>query len=153
MSRGRFVALAAALLAVLFAIGPAFAEDNAAKPLKSSTGAVLRSIVVPGWGQYYNEHRLKAGVFFVGEGLFIWGISRNHDLMMGAKTSTDPFFHDYEQFYRNSRNKLIWWLAGTVLLSMGDAYVDAHLLGLDISPDLGPTANPDAAGVRVSYRF
>jgi hypothetical protein len=153
MLRCRFLIAALCLAVQLGVVGPNFAADRADKPLKSTTGAVLRSIAVPGWGQYYTGHRLKAALYLIGEGSFMWGISRNHDLMMAAKTSTDPYYHDYEQFYRNSRNKLIWWLAGAVLLSMGDAYVDAHLYKLDISPDLGSTATADAAGVRFTLRF
>jgi hypothetical protein len=103
------------------------------KPLKSTTGAVLRSMVIPGWGQFYNESYVKAAGFALLQGTLIVSASHENDQMMRFKTGGD---FRLEKFYRNSRNKLLWWLAGTILLSMGDAYVDAHLYKLDISPDL-----------------
>jgi hypothetical protein len=111
------------------------ADEYPVKPQKSTTGAVLRSLVFPGWGQLYNEQYLKSAAFFIAEGSFIAGISHQNDLMLASKHNNLDDFQD-EKFYRNSRNKLIWWLSATVLLSLGDAYVDAKLFGLDISPDL-----------------
>ncbi|MCB1059167.1 MAG: hypothetical protein KDB65_02955 [Calditrichaeota bacterium] len=134
-----------------------------AKPMKSTTGAVFRSLAVPGWGQWYNESRIKSVTFFAFESLFIYGILKNNSSMMAAKRAdaTVPFRYDpehrglgvperidtyvpvfvrdtfrEEHFFRSSRNKLVWWLVGMKLLSMGDAYVDAQLYKIDISPDL-----------------
>jgi len=122
-------------LSSLAAAGISRAEDNTVRPLKSTTGAVLRSLAMPGWGQFYNESYVKAVAFAVVEGTLILSASSQHDQMMRFKTGGD-FFR--EKFYRNNRNKLLWWLTGVVLLSMGDAYVDAHLYHLDVSPDLSP---------------
>ena len=126
----------------------AIAADAAGKPLKSTTGAVLRSLVIPGWGQLYNRSYIKAFAFAALEGTLIVSASHENDQMMRFKTGGDFFF---EKHYRNSRNKLLWWLAGTVLLSMGDAYVDAQLYGLDVSPDLTPQNR--TVGLSVTYRF
>ncbi len=90
-------------------------------------------MVIPGWGQFYNESYVKAAGFALLQGTLIVSASHENDQMMRFKTGGD---FRLEKFYRNSRNKLLWWLAGTILLSMGDAYVDAHLYKLDISPDL-----------------
>jgi hypothetical protein len=53
-------------------------------------------------------------------------------------------------FYLENRRLSNWWLAGVILLSMIDAYVDAHLYDFDESPELGATpaaaSNADAAG-------
>jgi len=140
-------------LLVFFVLGAALnacavAADAAAKPLKSTTGAVLRSLAVPGWGQLYNESYVKAFAFAALEGTLIISASHEHDEMMRFKTGGDFIL---EKHYRNSRNKLLWWLAGTILLSMGDAYVDAQLYGLDVSPDL--TLQHRTVGVTVAYRF
>ncbi len=125
-------------------------EDNRGKPLKSTTGAVLRSMLVPGWGQLYTENYVKAAAFAITEGVLIYSASHEHDQMMRFKTGGDFVV---EKFYRNSRNKLLWWLTGVVLLSMGDAYVDAHLYRLDISPDLSFDRGREMVGITISRNF
>ncbi|MBU0509174.1 hypothetical protein KKH27_10100, partial [bacterium] len=74
--------------------------------------------------------------------------SHQHDQMMRFKNKED---FTKEKFYRNSRNRLLWWLAGMALLSMGDAYVDAHLYRLDVSPDLSPDGT--TIGLTVTCNF
>jgi len=147
---GGILRAAAPLLvaALLVTAVSARAEETAPKPRKSSTAAVLRSLAVPGWGQLYNESYVKAVVFAGIEGSLIFSASHQHDQMKRFEKAGD---FPREQFYRSSRNRLVWWLAGTVLLSMGDAYVDAQLYGLDVSPDL--SLKNGAVGVIVSCNF
>jgi hypothetical protein len=138
----------------------------AGKPLKSSTKAVLLSMAIPGGGQYYTKNYIRSLAFFAAEASFAFGISWQNDRMLAARKSAenwakDPADHQFhheeiysrgiEASYRNQRNKLIWWLAGTIFLSMGDAYVDAHMYGLDVSPNLDN--NTGAVGVAVSRKF
>ena len=100
------------------------------KKAKSPTGAMLRSLLSPGGGQLYNGKWLKAGLLFVTEtGLIVNALYWDHQ----TKKVANAWDRD---FCRNNRNLSIWWLAGVVLLSMGDAYVDAHLANFDVSPDL-----------------
>ena len=145
--------------AVLLALVPVFAEDYPGKPLKSSTGAVFRSLAVPGWGQLYTENYWKAAAFLLVEGGLAAGISWNNDRMLAKmKATPDTIFTEQdlfrdEKFYRNQRNSLIWWLAGTILLSMGDAYVDAHLYGLDWSPEISMDRRGVSGGLAVAVRF
>jgi len=124
-------------------------ESNRVKPKKSTTGAVFRSLAVPGWGQYYNESYVKSAAFFITEVLFIVGTSRYNDQMQAAKKADN--FTD-EKLFRSSRNKNIWWLAGLKLLSLGDAYVDAQLFEIDISPNLTPE-NSDGFQIGATIRF
>lgn len=132
---------------ILLLIGCACEADaqsiSSVKPKKSTTGAVFRSLAFPGWGQLYNESYVKSFAFFATESLIMIGISRNNDWMMAAKKADD---FSNEKLYRNSRNKLIWWIAGMKLLSLGDAYVDAQLFKIDISPSLTPE---DGGGFQV----
>lgn len=150
MSRSGGILRAAApvLVALLLMATEARAEETAPKPRKSSTGAVFRSLVVPGWGQFYNESYVKAVAFAGIEGSLIFSASHQHDQMKRFEKAGD---FSRERFYRSSRNRLLWWLAGTALLSMGDAYVDAQLYGLDVSPDL--SLKNGAVGVAVSCNF
>ena len=97
---------------------------------KNPTGAMLRSLAFPGWGQLYNGKWIKAGLVFMGEtGLVINALYWDHQ----AEKATNSWDRD---FYRDNRNLSFWWLAAVVLLSMGDAYVDAHLSDFDVSTDL-----------------
>lgn len=149
------------LLCVTLICATAFAQDqeplDRSRPLKSTTGAVLRSMVVPGWGQFYNESYYKAIAFAIIEGFQIDGMIRMNDKMNAAK-KVDFHPEQYDAVtqadeykaalsanaaagqdvirYRERRNKTVWWFIGTMLLSMGDAYVDAQLYGIDVSPDL-----------------
>lgn len=108
---------------------------------KSPTGAMLRSLAFPGWGQLYNRKYFKALlVFGIETGLAV-SASYQNDQMRRYEKKGDP---EAAKFYRNDRNRLLWWLAGFVLLSMGDAYVDAHLFDYDISPDLSLAVSPTA---------
>jgi hypothetical protein len=91
---------------------------------------MLRSLAFPGWGQFYNGKYLKATLVFGTEaGLIATAVYWNQK----AVRATD---RDVQLFYQNNRNTANWWLAGTILLSMIDAYVDAHLSDFDESPKL-----------------
>lgn len=98
--------------------------------IKSPTGALIRSLVFPGLGQWYNGKKLKAVAVFLGEtGLLANAIYLNQKLV---KSKTE-----YErEYYINNRNLSVWWLIGVMLYSAADAYVDAHLSDFDESPDL-----------------
>lgn len=91
------------------------------KPVKSPWGAVLRSAVLPGWGQMYNHKPIKAGLALTLNGFLLsriihfdnrWQETRNQD-------------------FRDSRNLFTWYLGLTYLLTLVDAYVDAQLFGFD----------------------
>jgi len=105
-------------------------KDTAIVVQKSPRGAMLRSLFVPGWGQLYNGKWLKAIVIAGAEiGLITNAVIQNQL----AVRSTNIY---EKEFYQNNRGLSIWWLAGIILYSMADAYVDAHLYNFDESPDL-----------------
>jgi len=91
------------------------------KPYKSPLGAVLRSAVVPGWGQYYNESYIKAGVALTVNAALISAILYNNNKW---QTEGDVNF-------RNKRDTFIWIWGLAYLLTLADAYVDANLYGFD----------------------
>jgi len=143
----KLVLLACMLGAV--AVG-AWAKDYPGKPLKSTTGAVFRSLAVPGWGQLYTRNYWKAGGFVAAEGGFIASIWWNQNQLAEFKRQHNLTL---QKFYRNQRNRMVWWLAGTVLLSMGDAYVDAHMFGLDWSPEISWDRRGVSGGLAVAVRL
>ena len=97
---------------------------------KNPRGVMLRSIFVPGWGQFYNEKWLK-GVIVAGAecGIIVNAIIQNQYALNSVTTLE-------KEFYINNRNLSYWWLAGVILYSAVDAYVDAHLFDFDESPNL-----------------
>jgi hypothetical protein len=97
--------------------------------------AMLYSALLPGGGQLYNEAYVKS---FVVVGLQAWLISsaiddgksiRHYNKLMSA--ATEPEFQQYYQAQRNSyRDELksdYWWIGTVAILSVADAFVDAHL--------------------------
>jgi len=104
---------------------------------KSPRGAMLRSVILPGWGQFYNGKWFKALLVAGTEIGLVVNAAIQDDL---ADKAGDEF---EREFYLDSRNLSYWWLAGVTLLSMIDAYVDAHLYKFDESTDLSLRIGPD----------
>ena len=95
---------------------------------KSPRGAMLRSLVVPGWGQFYNGKWFKGLVLGGTEtGLIINAVVQNQ----WAQAADNIYDRD---FYRENRSLSIWWLGGAILYSIADAFVDAHLSDFDDDP-------------------
>lgn len=125
------------VLLLIFALADAGRSDTtvtsppAWKP--SPTGAALRSLLLPGWGQAYDRRPLKAVIVGGIEEGFIYGVYRQHQLFRDARGLRDE---SSAKFYREQRNRLTWMLAGAIIFSVVDAYVDAHLYGFEVSEQL-----------------
>ncbi|MFZ5516404.1 MAG: DUF5683 domain-containing protein [Candidatus Zhuqueibacterota bacterium] len=119
---------------------------------KSPNGAMIRSLIIPGWGQWYNKKKLKAVVVFGTEtGILINSIYLNQ---MTQKSTTTA----EREYYLNNRNLSNWWLVGALLFSVADAFVDAQLSDFDESPvlaflEIRPTQVTAEPGVLLSLRF
>ncbi|HUU44456.1 MAG TPA: hypothetical protein VM118_01880 [Acidobacteriota bacterium] len=99
---------------------------------KSPTGALLRSVAFPGWGQWSNGKKKKAAVYFAVETFFITKalIWRHRARESGIDFTTFDFARDRRNFY--------YWLTGfTIFISMFDAYGDRYLLYLERTRDAG----------------
>lgn len=124
-------------------------NDTVKTSIKSPTGAMIRSLIIPGWGQLYNKKYVKAILAFSAEiGLITNSIYLNQKYI-ASNTELE------REFYINNRNLSNWWLVGVILFSMADALVDAHLSDFDESPDLSllkitPIYNGDDIGVKLS---
>ena len=116
---------------------------------------MLRSAAVPGWGQMYNHQHVKAGAAIAGEGFLAFlavnelrkenrAVDRQNaiaaaDDAAGTDYTVDPAYIDAQlerEAHRNRKINWIWWGLAAHLLSMADAYVDAHLSTFDA--DFGP---------------
>lgn len=116
-------------------------------PLKTETksprGALIRSAVLPGWGQWYNGARWKTGLVTAAAA----GLAAN--IVIQNRRAADSVTEDERAFYENSRNLTWWWVAGLYGLTLADAYVDAHLWHFDTGPELGL----ESVGIRLSVIF
>jgi hypothetical protein len=102
---------------------------------RSPTGALLRSAVLPGWGQFYNDEPVKGIVMGAAEiGLLSWLISEHiqaEDARTAYLETGDPGdLASYER-HRGRRLDLIWYTSAAWLYGMLDAYVDAYLFSFD----------------------
>lgn len=106
---------------------------------KSAWGAVLRSALLPGLGQIYNQSYWKAPIVWGVGGWFIYNyIQNNKDyknyqrLYLTSPTSQNRVNRD---FYRDQRDLFAMYLAFTYLATLVDAYVDAHLFDFSVTED------------------
>ncbi len=97
------------------------------KPVKSPWGAVLRSAVLPGWGQFYNKKYIKSALAASVNGVLFSQIIHNQN--QWEKTG--------ERSYFNRRNDFYWYFGIAYLLTLADAYVDAYLFGFNKAMDIG----------------
>ncbi len=98
---------------------------------KSPWGAVLRSALLPGLGQFYNESYWKIPVIWGVGALLVSGWVYNNNRYISNKdlyidTGSD-LYRQRRDFYRDQRDNFTIYLVITYLLNLVDAYVDAHL--------------------------
>lgn len=145
-------------------IGIIDGTDEPAYPTKSTLGAVLRSAVLPGWGQFYNESYLKVPVVVGLTGFLIWGIVSEHGTYTDYATLYEATIDEenpggdlrlkrFREFYRDRRDAYGWWLLVTYLLQIADAYVDAALFSFDVAEDAALTLLPAPSGLGFQLRF
>ena len=132
------------LLALLQASRLAGASPNApdtvqVESLPSPRGALLRSALLPGWGQLYNRRPAKAAFFGVSAfGLLGWAFTAHRELAKQAEELDElrrrdpadlrlPALIAARQDQAARRNtRLLYWALATTFTAL-DAYVDAHL--------------------------
>lgn len=121
----------------------------------SSGGAMLRSAVLPGWGQAYVGHPWK-GLWMAGAaGTFVYLTLRADaevaDLAARRPEVTDPVLRaaleaDIEK-WRVERRRWMVWSATLWIYSVVDAYVDAQLHDFDTTePRFGLALAPPPSG-------
>ena len=116
----------ASLLLILLAGQPACAieveaDSTRTDSLPSAHGALLRSAVLPGWGQFYNGRPVKGLFFGAASATALTAVAIEHRRIRSAPT---PEEHQDRTARRNGR---LLYFALSVALAAIDAYVDAHL--------------------------
>ncbi len=115
------------------------------KPLKSPWGATLRSAILPGWGQIYNETYVKAALYFAIDGYLVYKIreaDRNY-----ASTGIGKF--------KDRRSRYSWYFGLAYLITLMDAQVGAYLYRFDDAMKLAvsPSLIHENPGIRIYVAF
>jgi len=113
----------------------------------SPTGAVVRSLLLPGWGQIYTGHPIKAAVIAaafgtsVGVSVYYYMQFQQQQRLIEAyqeqyQTEAPLSMIQVREYYRDRRDEFLIYTAIIYAIAALDAYVDAHLVDFDVSPDL-----------------
>ncbi len=92
------------------------------RPPISPTGAFLRSLVLPGWGQARLQRNVTAGVFLTFEGIAI-------TMVWKASWQLD-YARERDQYVKSHTQERQDWIALLIfnhLISAAEAYVSSHL--------------------------
>ncbi len=110
-------------------------------PTKDAGTALLKSAILPGWGQYYNESYWKIPVFW---GIIGWCaynyVANNNNykdyqsLYINSGFSIESY-RRLRDYYRDQRDLFVIYLGITYLANLLDAYVDANLFDFNVSED------------------
>ncbi len=130
------------IFALFFANSPSWSAESQPDSLSSDhrvRGAVLRSIALPGWGQFYNGKRVKGSIIATAEvaSAIAWVVRRKQIKERGTQ----------------ERNLYLFSTIGIVLYSVGDAYVDAHLSRVDWAEVEAGIDENGAAKLRLKFKF
>ncbi|MFC1477427.1 DUF5683 domain-containing protein [candidate division KSB1 bacterium] len=118
-------------------------NDTSGSMLTSPRGALYRSLMFPGLGQWYNGKKIKSALVFTAETGCVAGYFYERRRLNQSTA-------DWErEFYRDERNKYAWWFAGVIIYSMIDAYVDAYLKNFDA--DMNINVGRQNSSVLVSF--
>ncbi len=105
-----------------------YAEES---PRKTPAKAAFRSLLVPGWGQFYNEKYLKGKVFLGTEILTVSGtiatyilFEREYDKYKEYKPEAIKHYDKAYHYYQ--ANRILFWVSvGVWAYNVVDAYWDA----------------------------
>ena len=119
---------------------------------KSPLGATIRSMVLPGWGQFYTENRLK-GILFAGAEITLfslwWSEKKAGDRDMDEFNRTqDNSFYNSSTGHQNKASDYFSWGLVVYMVNMLDAYISAHLYKFDEKVRM-----VDEGAVEVSVQF
>lgn len=135
---------------------------------KSPMGAIVRSLILPGWGQFYVEDYWKTPIFLGGAGALVGIIIWNHDYYIDYQDQYDylianepentleiDLMKKKKEFYRDQRDMSGFFLLSVYVLAAIDAYVGAHLYDFpsdDISFGIGGNSF-GVVGLQVSIKL
>lgn len=122
---------------------------------KSPTGALFRSAVLPGWGQFYNESYIKVPII---AGLAAWfgynylnndGLYKDYQSLY--ETTGNRLYYLNREFYRDQRDNFAIYLGILYIANLVDAYVDAHLFDFNVEEDFYRAGNFYSIRMRIHF--
>jgi len=120
---------------------------------KSPWGAVGRSVLIPGWGQFYNEDYWHIPVIWGFLGWFGYQWVQNNKEYQDNKDlfiqTENELYRLRRDFYRDQRDNFTIYFVLTYLLNLVDAYVGAHLFDFSVEEDY-LLSSPR---LKITYRF
>lgn len=138
------------------------------KPYGEPRYVMLRSALIPGWGQLYNGSWFKAIGVAAGEIAFVVGIYNDEQELDRLSKEADAAFAagDEEAYFAastayNSRldqsTRRKWLFGGLLAYALADAYVDAHFTNFNVEFDPPRTGSGGkksfGARLRVGWSF
>lgn len=133
---------------------------------KSPTEAVLRSLALPGWGQYYVESYWKAPLFLAAWGTVVFFIVDNHikytyaaneyDNYTGINPAEKNFLFRKKEYFRDYRDLNVLYLLGIYIISSIDAYVGANMYGFNVDDKIAIGFNFNNLGnleIKFTYKI
>ncbi|MFA6597661.1 MAG: DUF5683 domain-containing protein [Ignavibacteriaceae bacterium] len=121
------------------AVADSNAVDTTFVMQKSAWGAVLRSAIIPGWGQIYNESYWKAPIVWGVGGWFIYNYIKNNNDYKNYQSlylkTQDLIDKKWRDLYRDQRDLFAMYFVFTYLANLVDAYVDAQLFDFSVTED------------------
>jgi hypothetical protein len=125
---------------------------------KSPMGAVLRSAILPGFGQIYTGSYWKAPVIW---GIAAWLIynwqynNQQYKQNLVYYGQYDPLsnagkgYLNLAKFYQDQRDLFAIYMGLTYILNLVDAYIDAQLFDFSVSKD--PVTNSSMLNMRMKF--
>ncbi len=108
---------------------------------KSPWSAVLRSAILPGFGQFYNESYWKIPVVWGALGYlgYLWNDSNNkykkYRDLYSANVDNQTYL-TYRESYKDQRDLNAVFIGLAYFLNLVDAFVDAHLFDFNVSEEM-----------------
>ncbi len=103
---------------------------------KSPWGAVLRSAILPGWGQFYNESYVKIPIIWGLGAWFIYNWNWNNKNYQQYKNlyiqTNNENYKTVRDLYHDQRDLFSIYMGLTYFLNLVDAYVDAELFDFTV---------------------
>lgn len=129
---------------------------------KSPLKAVLLSAALPGLGQYYNESYWKIPIVALAGGYFGYEIIHQNNIFLDYKeqyiasqTPENPNGNQQilvtRNFYKDQRDKFIFYFGIFYVVNLVDAYVDAHLYDFDVSDKIKLGFEPSKINLKINF--